>query len=92
MFLPRTRPLAGIVGVGQRRSATEKETCANSLQRLFFGNIRLSSHISLAKSHGQIIITTSFGVIRKTNINLIVIRIIDKKQKYNLMYERETGT
>ena len=67
MFVPRTRPLDGISGVGQRRSATEKETCANSLQRLFFGNIRLSSHISLAKSHGQIIscIKTSFGVIRK---------------------------
>ena len=67
MFLPRTRPLAGIVGVGQRRSTTEKETCANLLQRLFFGNIRLSSHISLAKTHGLIIscITTSFGVIRK---------------------------
>ena len=50
MFLPRTRPLAGILGVGQRRSTTEKETCANTLQRLFFGNISLSSHISLAKS------------------------------------------
>ena len=50
MFLPRTRPLAGISGVGQRRSTTEKETCANILQRLFFGNISLGSHISLAKS------------------------------------------
>ena len=28
-----------LVCVGQRRSTTEKETCANLLQRLFFGNI-----------------------------------------------------
>ena len=54
MFLPRTRPLAGIVGVGQRRSTTEKETYANLLQSLFFGNIRLSSHIFMAKTHGLI--------------------------------------
>ena len=50
MFLPRTRPLAGIVGVGQRRSTTDKETRANLLQRFFFGSISLSSHISLAKT------------------------------------------
>ena len=36
MSVPLTRPLAGISGVEQRRSATEKETCAR--QHLFFGN------------------------------------------------------
>ena len=71
MFLPRTRPLAGISGVGQRRSTTEKETCAKLIYynvcSLVISILRLSSHISLAKTHGLIIscITTSFGVIRK---------------------------